>query len=79
MDPLTHAVLGAACAQVVLQKQDKRNAWLVGALAAMAPDLDIVIRSASDPLLPLIYHRHFTHSLIFAPSALFGNPVSIDI
>lgn len=33
----------------------------------MAPDLDVVIRSSSDPLLFLEYHRHFTHSLAFVP------------
>lgn len=33
----------------------------------MAPDLDIFIRSASDPLLAVEYHRHFTHALLFIP------------
>ena len=40
---------------------------LVGALAGMAPDLDVFIRSSTDPLLFLEYHRQFTHSLIFIP------------
>ncbi|WP_028388336.1 metal-dependent hydrolase [Legionella fairfieldensis] len=65
MDPITHAALGAACAQIVLYKQDQSNAWLVGALAALAPDLDIFIRDNSNPLATLLYHRHFTHSLSF--------------
>ncbi|HHF7367391.1 TPA: metal-dependent hydrolase [Legionella bozemanae] len=67
MDPVTHAVLGAACSQAILYKQDKQNAWLVGGLAAMAPDLDIFIRSSYNPMLFFLYHRHFTHSLIFIP------------
>lgn len=67
MDPVTHAVLGAACSQAILYKQDKQNAWLVGGLAAMAPDLDIFIRSSHNPMLFFLYHRHFTHSLIFIP------------
>jgi inner membrane protein len=67
MDPVTHAVLGAACSQALLYRYDKRNAWLAGALAAMAPDLDIFIRSAQDPMMLFIYHRHFTHSLLFIP------------
>ena len=33
----------------------------------MAPDLDILIRSASNPMLTLGFHRHFTHSLFFVP------------
>ena len=33
----------------------------------MAPDLDVLIRSSSDPMLFLEYHRQFTHSLIFIP------------
>lgn len=44
-------------------------AWvaLFAALAGMAPDLDVLIRSDTDPLLFLEYHRQFTHSLIFIP------------
>jgi inner membrane protein len=43
-------------------------------LGGMAPDLDVLIRSAHDPLLALEYHRHFTHSLVFIPigGALVG-------
>jgi inner membrane protein len=67
MDPVTHAALGAACAQAILYRYDKRNAWLAGALAGMAPDLDIFIRSVHDPMLLFTYHRHFTHSLFFVP------------
>ena len=33
----------------------------------MAPDADILIRSAQDPLAAVEYHRHFTHSLAFIP------------
>lgn len=67
LDPFTHGALGAACAQLFLFKKDKKNAWIVGGLAAMAPDLDVFIRSAQDPMLALLYHRYFTHSLIFIP------------
>ncbi|CAM2903989.1 membrane-bound metal-dependent hydrolase [Legionella steigerwaltii] len=67
MDPITHAVLGAACSQAILYRQDKHNAWLVGGLSAMAPDLDIFIRESGNPMLFFLYHRYFTHSLIFIP------------
>lgn len=37
------------------------------ALAAMAPDLDVLLRRASDPLYQLELHRQFSHCLLFAP------------
>ncbi len=40
---------------------------VIGFLAGLAPDLDVLIRSEQDPLLYLEYHRQFTHSLIFIP------------
>ena len=48
-------------------KKQTAIAGLFGLLSGMAPDLDIFIRSSSDPLLFLEYHRHFTHSLAFIP------------
>ena len=67
MDPLTQASLGAAVAVAVSSRGQTRWAALIGAVAGAAPDLDVLIRSASDPLLSLQYHRHFTHALISAP------------
>lgn len=67
MDPITQGALGAACSQALLYHKTPKNAWFAGAIGAMAPDLDFLIRSPSDPLLSLIYHRHFTHSFIFIP------------
>ncbi len=71
MDPLTHALAGAALAQSVSRQTTLRLATVAGVLAGMAPDLDILIRSADDALLQLQYHRHFSHSLLFSvPAAL---------
>jgi inner membrane protein len=67
MDPISQAVIGAAAAALVCKPQQRRRALLLGALAGMAPDLDILIRSSQDPLMALEYHRHFTHSLFFIP------------
>lgn len=67
MDPVTQGALGAAAAQLVLQKHLGPRAWLYGALGGMAADLDIFIRSDVDPLVGWTYHRHFTHSLAFVP------------
>lgn len=66
MDPLTHALAGAALAQAVSRRSTLRLATVAGVVAGMAPDLDIFIRSADDALLHLQYHRHFTHSLLFS-------------
>ncbi len=67
MDPLSQGLLGAGVAKFVAKRKTLRMAAICGALGGMAPDLDIIIRSASDPLLVIEYHRHFTHSLLFIP------------
>ncbi len=67
MDPITHGLLGATLSQVVFARKLKRHAWIVGALAAMSPDLDVIIQSANDPSVFMLYHRHFTHALLFIP------------
>ncbi|MFT5694831.1 MAG: inner membrane protein [Myxococcota bacterium] len=67
MDPLSQGAVGAAAALIVARPEHARTAALVGALSGMAPDLDVFIRSSTDPLLFLEYHRQFTHSLLFIP------------
>jgi inner membrane protein len=67
MDPLTHALAGATIAHLVAGERLGRRALLIGAVAALAPDLDVLIRSDTDPLLAIEHHRGFTHSLAFVP------------
>ena len=67
IDPLSQAAIGAAAAQSFQGARKTRYALCVGALAGMAPDLDVLIRSSDDPLLFLEFHRQFTHSLFFIP------------
>ena len=67
MDPLSQAAIGAASAQSGSVAKNLRHALWIGALAGMAPDLDVLIQSNEDPLLALEYHRQFTHSLLFIP------------
>ena len=66
MDPLTQGTVGAVLPQA-LSKKNLGVVALLGFLSGMAPDLDIFIRSSTDPLLSLEYHRQFTHSLVFIP------------
>ncbi|HYR28552.1 MAG TPA: metal-dependent hydrolase, partial [Thermoanaerobaculia bacterium] len=63
MDPLTHALAGAAVGSLV----GGRRGLLVGAVAGLLPDLDVLMRSDSDPLFAIEHHRGFTHSFAFVP------------
>jgi len=68
MDPVSQAAFGASLSQSFAKDKTRLlSALLIGALAGMAPDLDIFIRSSDDPILFLEYHRQFTHALIFIP------------
>jgi hypothetical protein len=63
MDPLTQGVLGASVPQAISHKKHMVAATLFGAISGMSPDLDSFIRSDTDPLLHLEFHRQFSHSL----------------
>jgi inner membrane protein len=67
MDLITQGAIGAALPQSVSHRRELVIATIVGFIAGMAADLDIFIRSDTDPLLYFEYHRQFTHSLIFIP------------
>lgn len=74
MDILTQGLLGGVLAQSVARKEEKRLATLVGVFSGLLADADFLIRSSSDPLLNIEYHRHFTHSLLFIP---FGAAIAL--
>ena len=67
MDPISQGLVGGLASQTVSRSEDLRTAAIMGWLAGMAPDLDVLIVSPSDPLLFLEHHRGFTHSLLFIP------------
>lgn len=67
MDIITQGLLGAALAQTVSKNNDARIATAIGFAAGLLADADALIRSSSDPLLNIEFHRHFSHSLIFVP------------
>lgn len=67
MDPISQGAVGAVAATCGADAKTTRRALFVGWIAGMLADADIFIRSASDPLLNIQYHRHFTHSLAFIP------------
>lgn len=68
VDPLTHVLLGGSLAYAAFARKIGRTAAVAGGLAAFAPDADVFIRSATDPLLAIEHHRGFTHALAFAPA-----------
>lgn len=70
MDPVSQGMLGAAAAELTVGPKNRQHMVtiaLLGALAGMAADLDLLIYSPWDPILFLEYHRHFTHALAFIP------------
>ena len=67
MDPISQGTVGAAFAQSTANKNNIIKIGIIGFLAGLAPDLDVFIRSSTDPILSLEYHRQFTHSLFFIP------------
>ena len=67
MDPISQGTLGAVLPQSVLKNRNLGRLALCGALAGLAPDLDVLITSDVDPLMFLVFHRQFTHALIFIP------------
>ena len=67
MDPISQGTVGAVFAQSTANKNNIAKIGAIGFLAGVAPDLDVLIRSSTDPVLFLEYHRQFTHSLFFIP------------
>ena len=67
MDPISQGSLGAALAQGGSRPEKIKAATLLGCFGGLAPDLDVLIFSPTDPLLFLEFHRQFTHSLLFIP------------
>jgi inner membrane protein len=67
VDPVSHVALGASLAHVCFGARLGRSAALAGALAGLVPDADILISSATDPLVAVEHHRGFTHALVAVP------------
>lgn len=72
MDTLTHALLGAALGQIGFGRKLGWRASVIGVVSAELPDVDFLIHSATDPLLNIELHRHFTHSFAFSPVIAFA-------
>ncbi len=69
MDSLTQIVLGAATAEAVVGRKIGNKALLFGAIAGTIPDLDVLASPLLSDVGELIFHRSFSHSLLFV---IFG-------
>lgn len=68
MDIITQGLAGAVLAQSFAKGKEVRVAMVVGFLAGLLADADAVVTFfATDPLLQLDFHRHFSHSVFFIP------------
>jgi inner membrane protein len=66
MDPLTHAISGAALARAFPKHPLPRKQLIFLVLLTMAPDADFLLRILSDTVY-LQHHRGLTHSLLMIP------------
>ena len=57
MDPVSQGVVGAAFAQTAAKRTTLATVAWYGALGGVAPDLDVLFQSSTDPLLFLELHR----------------------
>jgi inner membrane protein len=67
MDPVSQGLLGSSLAGVFSKRKTLKKALFCGFIGGISPDLDIFIKSSTDPLLSIDYHRHFSHSIFFSP------------
>ena len=72
MDSLTQITLGAAIGEITLGKKIGNRALLWGAVAGTIPDLDVLTGPFVSELQELIYHRGFSHSLVFSVLGAYG-------
>ena len=76
MDPLTHALAGAALARASAPRQPRddrlsvRARVIAGTVAAVFPDIDGLLSYVS-PIAYLDQHRGLTHSLLLLPLSAF--------
>ncbi|MGE0078463.1 MAG: metal-dependent hydrolase [Bacteroidales bacterium] len=76
MDSLTHIVLGATVAEVIIGKKVGNKALVIGAIAGNIPDFDSIFSPLLSPVDALFFHRGISHSffilLLLAPLIAFA-------
>ncbi len=66
MDTITQMTLGAAVGEATLGQKAGNKAVLWGAVGGLIPDLDIIPGWFMDEVDRLVFHRGFSHSLLFS-------------
>lgn len=66
MDSVTQIALGAAVGEAVLGKKVGNKAILWGSISGLIPDLDVLAAPLLSDVQRLVFHRSFTHSIVFA-------------
>jgi len=69
MDPISQAALGAIAARAAAPRSLTGPVLLVGALAGVMPDIDVIFSSGGDFFDTLRSHRGITHSIFFTMTA----------
>lgn len=72
MDSLTQITLGAAIGEITLGKKIGNRAILWGAIAGTIPDLDVLTGPFVSELQELVFHRGFSHSIVFSVIGAYG-------
>ncbi len=69
MDSLTHLVLSGVGAAALTPQEHRRAALLAGMALGTLPDVDVFVINVitADPILRMVYHRSFSHSLFIMP------------
>lgn len=80
MDAVTHIVAGTLVGETFFRSRLGRAAPILGAMAAVVPDLDVLAGLFSaDPLIGIKAHRSVTHSLVFVPAAALALAVVVTL
>jgi inner membrane protein len=66
MDSITQAVLGAAIGQAMLGNKMQNKGFILGAIIATIPDLDVFLYFILDSYKMLSIHRGISHSILFS-------------
>ncbi len=66
MDLLSHALLGASLGEIILGKKAGVKAMIIGVIAALLPDIDVLGIFFLNDAAQLQFHRGITHSFFFA-------------
>ncbi|HTE31447.1 MAG TPA: metal-dependent hydrolase [Chryseolinea sp.] len=72
MDTITHFALGACVGELAAGKKLGKKALMIGGIAQLIPDIDVMFAVWMDPASNALAHRGFTHSFLFGVLITFA-------